>query len=645
MSTTPAKPETPVFPVIAATTMVEIPLDQIEPSPYNRKTFSQKAIEELAGSIVQTGGVLQPVVLRPVKGTNKFQLVAGERRWLASKWAVEKLKFSRKTISATVKELTDAQAIEITLIENAQREDVHVLELCRTYKALLGQPDSTSGKPYTRELIADRVSKSYSVVCAIMQTETLIPEIQQACKDGKINSSLAMEISKYTPEQQGKIFVECFTSHDRDYESLKEVVKDKDAEAGISVRRLREWIAENIHIDLSKAPFNTQDEFLLKGVTSCVKCPKRTGSNPGLFAEVQEVQKGDTCTDPSCYKAKCEQFVKLKIAEAQRAPEPAAVTKTPAPLPAGVKVAGPGLSQSSALAAANAGVIPPKKTVPTAPLIEVQKISSTNGWEPGVGYRDKKKDVLYEDDYRLAKSGCKKEKKAIYVDGAKIGQATFICDVKNCSNHGGAIYSASSGESRPPVTYKRKMEIWNARVQLIYRDGIAKAIVAARPLATMGDTEAHIITDYILDFMRQDDKGKLLRLFGLKEDSDYEQKAIRKFARGLKGAELFRFILLCALNGELGLEDQYFGGELKKDDPLAVIGAMYKVPDEKLLADAKAALEKKRPKSDAEKKAAEKAFSPEVIKKSASKPVDVPKKPKAPKTSKPAKKKKAKAKK
>src|SRR6185369_9812065 len=126
------------------------------------------------------------------------------------------------------------------------------------------------------------------------------------------------------------------------------------------------------------------DVFLLKGVPACVTCPKNTGCNPGLFAEAAKIKKGDLCTDPSCYKAKGEEYVKLKLAEAQKAPEPATITptKAQAPLPAGVKPLGAGYSQSSALAAANAGIVPKKDTpqAPPAPVIEVQKISSTDGW-------------------------------------------------------------------------------------------------------------------------------------------------------------------------------------------------------------------------------------------------------------------------
>lgn len=719
MSTTqsPAKPETPVFPVIATTAMVEILLDQIEPSPYNRKTFSQKAIEELAGSIVQTGGVLQPVVLRPVKGTNKFQLVAGERRWLASKWAVEKLKFTRKTISATVKELTDAQAIEITLIENAQREDVHVLELCRTYKALLGQPDSTSGKPYTRELIAERVKIGYTTVCAIFNADKSIPEVQQVAHEGRINSSLVLEISKYEPKLQQRMFSECFGGV-----PIKEILKDKERECSVSVRDLRAWIGERIHIDLTKAPFDTKDEFLLKGVTSCLKCPKRTGSDPGLFAEAQEAKKGDTCTDSDCYKDKCGALVQLRIAEAQRVPETVAppVTARDAkhdaqlkralhsfagsekrwevlrnkgasdadlleeiidtlgdngassapeygsvaykggrdpgvwfdamvardkpslrgkellsevrivigiPLPI-IKTSGPSLSQSSALKAANAGVIPPK-SAPAAPLIEVQKISSLQTYQVR---GEALKDVLYENQYSIAKPGCTKEKKAIYVDGPKIGQFVFICAVKTCTNHG---YSSSSTGPRDPITLERKTQIWEQKVQFVYRDELLKLIATKLP-GKVGNTELIFIAEHVLQTMPHRSHEKVARALGI----EYKGiEAMQIYMRKLNPEHLVRFVMVCSLVEDLGVDGLAFGGTLDKDEPLKLAAKAYKVDDQKLLDAAKAQLESKRPKSEKEKKAAEKAFSPEAPKKSASKPLDAPKKPKAPKTSKPAKKK------
>lgn len=636
MSTTPAtsKAETPVFPAIAATAQVEIPLDQIEPSPWNRKIFDQQLLNELAASIVETNGVVQNIVLRPVKGRPvPYQIVAGERRWLASKIAREKLKFDRKTISATLREMTAAQAVKITLMENHHREDVHVLERCRTYKFLLSQIDDATGEPFTRESISEQIQVSYSVVCDILNADKAIPEVQQAAKEGRINSSLVQEISKYQPKQQEQIFLECFggggDADIRDYDTLKDVAKDKQAEAGISVRRLREWIAENIHIDLSKAPFDTKDEFLLKGVTSCVKCPKRTGSDPGLFAEAQEVKKGDTCTDPGCYDAKKNALVELKIAEAQREAAPAEAriranctecgnhphdghkkgcSKSMVALPAGVTPAGPSLSQSAALAAGNAGLVPKRdgKSAPAAPVIEVQKISAEYFNE----YRGEKRkpDVLYENEYQIAKPGCTKEKKAIWVDGAKIGQFVFICAVKSCSNHG---YTGGGGGTREPITFERKKEIWDQRVQFIYREELLKLIATKLP-GKIGDTESELIAAHVMRTLPHRDHEKVGRILGL-EDSDPE--ALELHMRKLKPEALMRFIVVCSLVEDLGVDQLAFGGPLDKESPLKIAAKAYKVDDDKLLAAAKSQLESKRPKTDAEKKQAQKKVWDDVSEK------------------------------
>lgn len=575
--------------------LVEVFLDQIEPSPFNRKKFNEKQLEELAASIVLTDGVIEPVILRRIDGSKaSYQLVAGERRWLASKRAVEKMGFQRKTIKSIVKTLTDAQAIELTLIENAQREDVHPLELCKTYKALMGQKDSTTGKEYTRELIAERVKKSYSLVCNILQADQLAPEIQKACMDGKISGSVALEICKYQPQDQEKIFLQCFgggtedtTLYDLDYKTLKEAVKDKDAEASISVRRLRDWIANNIHIDLTKAPFKTDDESLLKGVTSCVKCPKRTGSDPGLFAETQEVKKGDTCTDPGCYSAKKEAFIQIRIAEEQRkaapvaAPPPASNAATPA------KGMGSSFSQS---AAAKAETTPAAKK--PAKELPVQKISQEDEYNV-----TKEKGVLYDGDFTIAAAKCQLTQKAIWVDGKDIGKIIEICVEDNCQVHG---YRGSSGSvgSRAPITFGRRMEIWQQKVQFVFRDELLKTIVARVP-EKLGDREVGMIARHMLRSLDYHDYPKLSRIFGLKDN----REALRTYVNKLKAAELARFVMACTFIKEIGIEGVFFSRSLGRAEELAVAAHDYKVNEDKLLEDAKAALEKKRPKTDAEKAA------------------------------------------
>jgi hypothetical protein len=295
-----------------------------------------------------------------------------------------------------------------------------------------------------------------------------------------------------------------------------------------------------------------------------------------------------------------------------------------------VKPLGAGYSQSSALAAANAGIAPKKDLPPPAPVIEVQKISSTDGWDPGAAYDNKKKDVLYEREYELAKPGCTKEKKAIYVDGDKMGQTTFICAVKSCSNHG-YNHSSGSGGSRDPITFERKLEIWNQKVQYAYRDELLKLIFTKLP-NKLGEQEMGFLAEHVLKTLPHRDHAKVARVLGLKdEDVDSLLLAVRK----MKPESLARFLVVASLVEELGSDGLAFGGPLDKESPLKIASKAYKVDDDKLLTAAKAQLESKRPKSDAEKNQAEKTKAKEwagvekIAKKRVGKPLDAPKKAKA----------------
>src|SRR5271168_2810342 len=124
----------------------DIPLNRIQESQTNpRRTFDEAKLAELAGNIRQHG-VLQPVLVRPLPDGEDgfFELVAGARRYRASKIA------GQETIPATVRELTDMQCLELQLIENLQRADVHELDEARGYSALIQlQPDT-----YTVEILA-----------------------------------------------------------------------------------------------------------------------------------------------------------------------------------------------------------------------------------------------------------------------------------------------------------------------------------------------------------------------------------------------------------------------------------------------------------------------------------------------------------
>jgi ParB family chromosome partitioning protein len=150
----------------------DIPLENIRESNSNpRRVFDETQLRELAANI-QTHGVLQAILVRPSQGgaNGVYELVAGARRFRASKLA------GKRTIPATVRNLTDAEAQEIRLIENLQRTNIHELDEGIGYRSLMDlRPDF-----YTVETIAAQVAKSPSYVKGRISLTLLIPGAQTA---------------------------------------------------------------------------------------------------------------------------------------------------------------------------------------------------------------------------------------------------------------------------------------------------------------------------------------------------------------------------------------------------------------------------------------------------------------------------------
>ncbi len=130
----------------------DIPLSRIQESKTNpRRQFDESRLAELADNI-RLHGVLQPILVRPLPGgeADSYELVAGARRYRASKLA------KCESIPATIRERTDPHCLELQLIENLQRADVHELDEARGYAALMQmQPDT-----YTVESLAEKIGRS-----------------------------------------------------------------------------------------------------------------------------------------------------------------------------------------------------------------------------------------------------------------------------------------------------------------------------------------------------------------------------------------------------------------------------------------------------------------------------------------------------
>jgi len=162
------------MPATQATGSHEIAIDQIDANPYQtRGRINETALEELANSI-QASGVVQPVVLRPA-ANGRFQLVAGERRWLASKRA------GRATIPAVVRQISNEQAMEITIIENLQREDLNPVEQARAFERLSREFGMT------QEQIAARTGKDRASIANFIRLLKL-PELVQSAMEESVLS-------------------------------------------------------------------------------------------------------------------------------------------------------------------------------------------------------------------------------------------------------------------------------------------------------------------------------------------------------------------------------------------------------------------------------------------------------------------------
>jgi len=151
-----------------------IELENIETNPYQpRQDFDKTALQELADSI-KTQGIIQPITVRKLE-KDRYQLISGERRLLASKLA------GLKEIVAYIRVADDQQMLEMALIENIQRENLNAIEIALSYQRLISECD------LKQEELGDRVGKNRSTVNNYLRLLKLPPDIQIAIRDGKLS--------------------------------------------------------------------------------------------------------------------------------------------------------------------------------------------------------------------------------------------------------------------------------------------------------------------------------------------------------------------------------------------------------------------------------------------------------------------------
>lgn len=169
--------------------VVTLRLSQIEPNrDQPRKIFSEEALNELADSI-QEHGVLQPLLVRPLPG-GSYQLVAGERRWRASRMA------GLQEVPVVIREMDEEQAMEIALIENLQREDLNAIEEATGYKQLMERYGMT------QEQVAKRVGKSRPAIANALRLLNLPPKVMDMVGEGEVSPGHARALLAFDDQDR-----------------------------------------------------------------------------------------------------------------------------------------------------------------------------------------------------------------------------------------------------------------------------------------------------------------------------------------------------------------------------------------------------------------------------------------------------------
>lgn len=160
--------------VPAAGTALQVDIDLIDPSPYQPRTrFREESLEELARSLVSSG-IIQPLVVRPMG--SRYQLIAGERRWRAAQRA------GMAKVPVILRQVPEELALELTLVENIQREDLNPIEQARAFERLMEEFG------LRQEDIAERTGKDRATVANAVRLLKLEPPILELVEEGRLSA-------------------------------------------------------------------------------------------------------------------------------------------------------------------------------------------------------------------------------------------------------------------------------------------------------------------------------------------------------------------------------------------------------------------------------------------------------------------------
>ena len=217
----------------------QIPLHEIQANRYQpRHEFDESALEELKESIVQHG-VLQPILVRQLPAGKGYELVAGERRFRASRLA------GLETVPALVRPLSDAASTEIALIENLQREDLNAIEEANAYRNLL------QNFGLTQEALAERVGRSRSHITNMMRLLKLDVHVQEYLANGSLSMGQARPLVVLTDVALQREAADIIMARECSARQAEELVK-----------RLQKNAKETAEAKEAESPRETEKIFL-----------------------------------------------------------------------------------------------------------------------------------------------------------------------------------------------------------------------------------------------------------------------------------------------------------------------------------------------------------------------------------------------
>lgn len=202
-----------------------IDLADIRPNPYQpRKHFNQERLEDLAASI-REHGVLQPIILR--KTVQGYHIVVGERRFRASYLA------SLDSVPAIVKEMSDAEMMELAIIENLQREDLNAIEEAESYRKLMDDLH------ITQKEVAKRLGKSRPYIANMLRLLNLPPSVAQWVKDGKLSGAHGRTLLILKDESKMKKVAEQVMKEAWSVRYLEQYIADMTSNASESKKKVK----------------------------------------------------------------------------------------------------------------------------------------------------------------------------------------------------------------------------------------------------------------------------------------------------------------------------------------------------------------------------------------------------------------------